>query len=91
MLTGDEAIAQITDIELDYITAGGRRASLADGMRMIVSGIDHELLGRLRFGLGTVARHGSRLAVPILLGRLDTCSTSSRRPLVVTSSSQYPV
>ena len=70
ILTGDDAIAQITDIDLDYLTAGGP-ASLAAGLAMLRSGIDDQILGRIRFGLGAIARHSSRLGAPILLANLS--------------------
>jgi hypothetical protein len=70
ILSGDEAIAQITDIDLDYATASGP-ASAAAGVAMLLSGIDDQILGRIRFGLGTIARHGSRVGAPILLANLD--------------------
>jgi len=68
-LTGDDAIAEITDIDLDYVTAAGP-ASASAGLAMLRSGIDDQILGRIRFGLGTIARHGSRLGAPMLLSNL---------------------
>jgi hypothetical protein len=85
ILTGDDAIAQITDIELDYLTATGP-ASLAAGMAMLRSGIDDQILGRIRFGLGAIARHRSRLGAPILLANLNLLDVE---PHAVTAHFRY--
>lgn len=85
ILTGDDAIAQITDIDLDYLTATGP-ASLAAGLAMLRSGIDDQIPGRIRFGLAAITRHGSRLGAPILLANLGLLDVE---PHAVTAHFRY--